>query len=130
MVGFPAWKNPLLRRVGLQKVENFERPSIFFDFHRDHGSHRRKSKDEICLKQSQDLNLFALFFQTLYTYPDNFRAFKALIAAKYSGAKVTVAKDFVFGKTNAEDKFLAKFPLGKVRLLTFFIQQPFKTSST
>merc|ERR1712110_772585 len=51
---------------------------------------------------------------TLYTYPDNFRAFKALIAAKYSGAQVTVAKDFVFGETNKSAEFLKKFPLGKV----------------
>merc|ERR1712114_187 len=51
---------------------------------------------------------------TLYTYPDNFRAFKALIAAKYSGAQVTVAKDFVFGETNKKPEFLKKFPLGKV----------------
>merc|ERR1712173_438790 len=50
----------------------------------------------------------------LYTYPDNFRAFKALIAAKYSGAEVTVAKDFVFGETNKSPEFLKKFPLGKV----------------
>merc|ERR1712137_1085033 len=51
---------------------------------------------------------------TLYTYPDNFRAFKALIAAKYSGAKLTVAKDFVFGETNKSAEFTKKFPLGKV----------------
>merc|ERR1711910_52737 len=51
---------------------------------------------------------------TLYTYPDNFRAQKALIAAKYSGAQVTVAKDFVFGETNKSSEFLKKFPLGKV----------------
>merc|ERR1712025_696093 len=51
---------------------------------------------------------------TLYTYPDDFRAFKALIAAKYSGAQVTVAKDFVFGETNKSAEFLKKFPLGKV----------------
>merc|ERR1712025_914174 len=51
---------------------------------------------------------------TLYTYPDNFRAFKALIAAKYSGAQVTLAKDFVFGETNKKPEFLKKFPLGKV----------------
>merc|ERR1711910_88532 len=51
---------------------------------------------------------------TLYTYPDNFRAQKALIAAKYSGAQVTVAKDFVFGETNKAPEFLKKFPLGKV----------------
>jgi len=50
----------------------------------------------------------------LYTYPDNFRAQKALIAAKYSGADLTVATDFVFGETNKSPQFLAKFPLGKV----------------
>merc|ERR1712243_430299 len=51
---------------------------------------------------------------TLYTYPDNFRAQKALIAAKYSGAELTVAKDFVFGESNKKPEFLNKFPLGKV----------------
>jgi len=51
---------------------------------------------------------------TLFTYPDNFRAQKALIAAKYSGAQLTVAKDFVFGETNKTPEFLKKFPLGKV----------------
>jgi len=51
---------------------------------------------------------------TLFTYPDNFRAQKALIAAKYSGAQVTLAKDFVFGETNKSPEFLKKFPLGKV----------------
>merc|ERR1712018_90939 len=51
---------------------------------------------------------------TLYTYPDNFRAQKALIAAKYSGAQVTVAKDFVFGESNKKPEFLKKVPLGKV----------------
>jgi elongation factor 1-gamma len=54
---------------------------------------------------------------TLYTYPENFRAFKALIAAEYSGAKVKVASEapeFVLGETNKSAEFLAKFPLGKV----------------
>jgi len=51
---------------------------------------------------------------TLYTYPENFRAYKALIAAQYSGAKVTIAPDFKFGETNKTDAFLKKFPLGKV----------------
>merc|ERR1712021_95218 len=50
----------------------------------------------------------------LYTYPDNFRAQKALIAAKYSGGQLTAADDFVFGETNKSAEFLAKFPLGKV----------------
>jgi len=51
---------------------------------------------------------------TLYTYADNFRAQKALIAAKYSGAQLTVSKDFKFGETNKSPEFLKKFPLGKV----------------
>jgi elongation factor 1-gamma len=51
---------------------------------------------------------------TLYTYPDNFRAFKALIAAKYSGAEVKISDKFVFGETNTSKEFLAKFPTGKV----------------
>merc|ERR1712014_436881 len=51
---------------------------------------------------------------TLFTYPDNFRAQKAEIAAKYSGAKLTVSKDFKFGEANKSAEFLKKFPLGKV----------------
>lgn len=51
---------------------------------------------------------------TLYSYPDNFRAYKALIAAEYSGAKVKMANNFVFGETNNSKDFLAKFPTGKV----------------
>merc|ERR1712126_527467 len=51
---------------------------------------------------------------TLFTYPDNFRAQKALIAAKYRGAELTVAKGFVFGESNKKPEFLNKFPLGKV----------------
>ncbi|XP_063707459.1 elongation factor 1-gamma [Culicoides brevitarsis] len=54
---------------------------------------------------------------TLYTYPKNFRAYKALIAAQYSGSKVTVAADFVFGETNKTEGFLKKFPNGKVPAL-------------
>ncbi|XP_059062782.1 elongation factor 1-gamma [Achroia grisella] len=50
----------------------------------------------------------------LYTYPENFRAYKALIAAQYSGAKVKVAPNFVFGETNKSEEFLKKFPAGKV----------------
>lgn len=55
--------------------------------------------------------------QTLYTYPDNVRAAKALIAAQYSGKTVTVISEppqFVLGKTNRTSDFLDKFPLGKV----------------
>ena len=50
---------------------------------------------------------------TLYTYPDNFRAQKILIAAEYSGTKVELAK-FDAGETNKTPEFLKKFPLGKV----------------
>ncbi|CAH0727286.1 unnamed protein product, partial [Brenthis ino] len=50
----------------------------------------------------------------LYTYPENFRAYKALIAAQYSGADLKVAPSFVFGETNKSEGFLKKFPAGKV----------------
>jgi elongation factor 1-gamma len=65
------------------------------------------------------VDLFCCFFaQTLYTYPENFRAYKAQIAARYSGAQVKVVQDapaFKFGETNKSAEFLKKFPTGKVR---------------
>lgn len=61
-------------------------------------------------------NITHLFFQVLYTYPENFRAYKALIAAQYSGTDVKVAPNFVFGETNKSEDFLKKFPAGKVSL--------------
>lgn len=51
---------------------------------------------------------------TLYTYQENFRAFKVLIAAQYSDVPVKVAADFVFGETNCSESFLQKFPSGTV----------------
>jgi len=54
---------------------------------------------------------------TLYTYPENFRAYKIQIAARYSGANLKVVSEapaFKFGETNKTDDFLRKFPLGKV----------------
>ncbi|XP_065159426.1 elongation factor 1-gamma isoform X2 [Atheta coriaria] len=51
---------------------------------------------------------------TLYTYPENFRAYKALVAAQYASANVKVASNFVFGETNKTADFLKKFPTGKV----------------
>lgn len=54
----------------------------------------------------------------MYTYPENYRAYKAQIAAQYSGANVKVAQGFVFGETNKTAAFLKKFPLGKVRFWT------------
>lgn len=53
----------------------------------------------------------------LYTYPENSRAYKALIAAQFSGASLKVAPNFVFGETNKTEAFLKKFPLGKVPAL-------------
>lgn len=52
--------------------------------------------------------------QTLYTYPENFRAYKALVAAQYAGSSIIIAPNFVFGETNKQDAFLKKFPAGKV----------------
>ena len=80
---------------------------------------------KLLLKQITIAVLFLfLYLQTLYTFPENFRAYKALIAAQYSGAKIKVASaapDFVFGETNKSDAFLKKFPLGKVGLLCFLL---------
>ena len=58
----------------------------------------------------------------MYTYPDNFRAFKVLIAAQYSGANVKVQENFVFGETNTAKDFLAKFPTGKVSTILYAIK--------
>jgi glutathione S-transferase len=52
----------------------------------------------------------------LYTYPNNPRAFKALIAANYNQIKIKAAP-FTFGETNKSAAFLKKFPLGKVPAL-------------
>ncbi|CAF0760065.1 unnamed protein product [Didymodactylos carnosus] len=53
---------------------------------------------------------------TLYTYPGNFRAYKAQIAAQYSGARLTVASTdkFKMNETNKSEEYLKKFPTGKV----------------
>ena len=50
----------------------------------------------------------------VYSYPENFRALKILIAAKYSGHNVKLDEEFQFGTTNLSPAFLDKFPLGKV----------------
>ncbi|CAG0888836.1 unnamed protein product [Darwinula stevensoni] len=50
----------------------------------------------------------------LYTNLENFRAYKILIAASYSGADVKLHEKFVLGETNRSESFLRKFPLGKV----------------
>jgi elongation factor 1-gamma len=53
---------------------------------------------------------------TLYTFPGNFRAYKAQIAAQYSGAQVTVAGEdkFKMNDTNRSEEYVKKFPTGKV----------------
>jgi len=51
---------------------------------------------------------------TLYTYNGSFRSYKILIAAEYSGARVSVSGNFEFGQTNKSEEFLKRFPLGKV----------------
>ncbi|UJR35820.1 hypothetical protein I4U23_028567 [Adineta vaga] len=53
---------------------------------------------------------------TLYTFPGNFRAYKAQIAAQYSGAQLTIAGDdkFKMNDTNRSGEYLEKFPTGKV----------------
>lgn len=64
-----------------------------------------------------------VFLQTLYTYPENWRAFKAQIAAQYSGARLKIANAppaFTFGQTNRSPAFLSNFPLGKVSVYPFF----------
>lgn len=53
----------------------------------------------------------------LYTYPENYRAYRALIAAQYSGANLKVAPGFTLGETNKSEAFLKKFPLGKVSVI-------------
>ena len=50
----------------------------------------------------------------VYSYPENFRALKILIAAKYGGHDVRIDPEFKFGSSNLSQTFLAKFPLGKV----------------
>ena len=67
----------------------------------------------MCVPEAYNVPLL----QTLFTYPNNFRACKVLIAAQYSGAQVKVVSEppeFVLGETNKTSQFLEKFPLGKV----------------
>ncbi|KMT19415.1 hypothetical protein BVRB_1g012630 [Beta vulgaris subsp. vulgaris] len=47
----------------------------------------------------------------------NKNAYKALIAAEYSGVKVDVVKDFQMGVTNKSPEFLKMNPIGKVPVL-------------
>jgi elongation factor 1-gamma len=54
--------------------------------------------------------------QTLFTYKGDFRALKALIAAKYNGVEIATP-EFTVGEDNTTPEFLAKSPLGKVPAL-------------
>lgn len=54
---------------------------------------------------------------TLYTYPENWRAIKALIAAQHSGVQVPMLSappHFHFGQTNCTPEFLRTFPAAKI----------------
>lgn len=70
--------------------------------------------------------------QTLYTYPESFRAAKALIAAQYSETSIKVVSEppqFILGTTNTTPEFLAKFPLGKVSFAWGSLSCGYVTSS-
>jgi len=49
----------------------------------------------------------------IYTYPNNPRVWKALIAGKYAGVEIETPA-FEMGKDNKTPEFLSKFPVGKV----------------
>ncbi|ORX71757.1 glutathione S-transferase domain-containing protein [Anaeromyces robustus] len=51
---------------------------------------------------------------TIYSYPNNPRVAKSLIAAQYNNVKVNVKTDIEMGKFNKTPEYLAKFPFGKV----------------
>ncbi|KAG2606715.1 hypothetical protein PVAP13_4NG212073 [Panicum virgatum] len=53
----------------------------------------------------------------LHSGPGNKNAFKALIAAEYSGVKIELTKNFEMGVTNKTPEFLKMNPLGKVPVL-------------
>jgi len=50
----------------------------------------------------------------LFSYPENLKALKILIAAKYGGHNVQLDSSFKFGVDNLTPAFLKKFPHGKV----------------
>ena len=52
----------------------------------------------------------------LYTYPNNPRALKVLIASEYGSAALSFPP-FSFGETNLSPEFLATFPMGRVPAL-------------
>lgn len=62
------------------------------------------------------LNFFPTTYdkQTIYSYPQNPRVFKALVVAKYNGLEVKVDDKFVMGTTNKTDAWIAKFGASQV----------------
>ncbi|RKP24893.1 hypothetical protein SYNPS1DRAFT_33112 [Syncephalis pseudoplumigaleata] len=52
-------------------------------------------------------------FGTIYSYPQNPRVAKALIAAQYTGVEIA-QPEFAMGKENKTPEFTAKFPTGQV----------------
>lgn len=50
----------------------------------------------------------------VFSYPENLKGLKILIAARYGGHSVELEPSFQFGVDNLSPAFLAKFPLGKV----------------
>eukprot|EP00053_Salpingoeca_punica_P002180 m.36530 g.36530 ORF g.36530 m.36530 type:complete len:238 (+) comp11429_c0_seq1:80-793(+) len=68
----------------------------------------------------------------LYTYPQNPRAWKILIAALYSGVDLDVkdsVPEFKLGVSNKTPDFLARFPFGKVPALITADGQPIYESN-
>jgi len=53
---------------------------------------------------------------TIYSYPNNPRVWKAIIAGKFNGIEINYPA-FNFGVDNKTPEFLKKFPLGKVPVL-------------
>jgi len=55
--------------------------------------------------------------QKIYSYPQNPRVFRALIAGQYNGIEIETTPDFQMGKDNKTKEFLALNPNGKVPVL-------------
>nr|MCH1923042.1 glutathione S-transferase N-terminal domain-containing protein [Shewanella ferrihydritica] len=53
----------------------------------------------------------------LHAGSGNTNAFKALIAAEYSGVKVELVKNFQMGVSNKTPEFLKMNPIGKIPVL-------------
>jgi len=56
----------------------------------------------------------SFLLQTIYSYPQNPRVFKAVVAAAYNGLEVKVDDNFVMGTTNKTPEWMAKFGASQV----------------